>query len=255
MAGTPRAVNGVWSSWTVPTVPAGKARAAPTVRAAARSRSRAPHPSRDSRGMRRSRSATKSSRTSERSSPRGPPRRRASRARRTRGTACCRPWPPRRRRAGSAARGRRTGASARRRTRASSSTAAVPPGAVVGADEALEVLRVVVGGDGDRGRAPGDRADDVAQTAGHRLEAAVGQLAPQPAGEAPRLGDPAGRGPSATCRRSSANARRGRSGRSSVAWTPSRSPRRAPRRRRTRVGEQRGAEPREHGDPPLSHWR
>ena len=64
-------------------------------------------------------------------------------------------------------------------------------GAVVGADEAGQVLGVVVRGDGDRGLAPADRADDVAQprVPGDALEAAAGEPVAQALGEAAqRLG-------------------------------------------------------------------
>ena len=75
--------------------------------------------------------------------------------------------------------------------RASSITAAVPRRAVVGADEARQVLGVVVRGDGDRGLAAAERADDVAQprVPGDALEAAAREPVAQALGEAAqRLG-------------------------------------------------------------------
>ena len=60
--------------------------------------------------------------------------------------------------------------------------------AVVRADEAGQVLRVVVRSDDDRARgiAAGHEADDVAQAAGHGLEPSVGQLGLQLCRELPR---------------------------------------------------------------------
>ena len=60
-------------------------------------------------------------------------------------------------------------------------------GAVVGADEVRDVLRVVVRGDRDRRLAAGDAADDVAQAwvAGDALEGAAREPVAQAHGEAP----------------------------------------------------------------------
>jgi hypothetical protein len=49
-----------------------------------------------------------------------------------------------------------------------------------------------VGGDEDRRLAPGQRPDDVAQAAGHRLERSGRQLAPQALGQSSRRRRPCG---------------------------------------------------------------
>ena len=65
---------------------------------------------------------------------------------------------------------------------------AVAGGAVVGADEARQVLGVVVRPHQDRPAAARQPADDVAQAAGHALEAPAGDLRPQALGQDPRRG-------------------------------------------------------------------
>ena len=73
--------------------------------------------------------------------------------------------------------------------------------AVVRADEAGQVLRVVVRADDDRARgiAAGHEADDVAQPAGHGLEPSLAAARPSAAAASfLDAGDPAGRGPSRT---------------------------------------------------------
>ena len=122
---------------------------------------------------------------------------------------CCRAGPSPRtrrrpRRAGSPRRRRRrTGASAGSCagsiSRASCSATAVPGRAVVRADEARDVLRVVVGARRATTRSrswPGTLPDDVAQPAGDALVAAVRQPALRGTGASSRdAGEPAGRSP------------------------------------------------------------
>ena len=188
--GTPARRNGVWSSVIALPVPGGNARAgADRLRAARRSAPTAPGPSVASRWIRIPLPATKSSRISARelaavALARTP----WSRAGRSRRTGASRRSPPRRRTARSGAAGAPCGRS-RRAARGRAPRPRRCRRAVVGADEAGQVLGVVVRGDDDRRLAAraGCRRRCAARVPGHALEAAA-RAAPraQPLGEPPQ---------------------------------------------------------------------
>ena len=202
--------NGVWSSVISGCVPAGNAAPAPTRLAAARRRAHSCGSEPASRGIRSRLSATKSSRTTRAQLAAVAARvgLRAAQA----GSRRSRPVVGRllaveeheaqlRR----ALRPLRAAQHARELEHRGGAARAV-----VGADEARQRLRVVVRGDDDRRLRAREAADDVAQPgmAGDRLEAPARQRPAQARREPPRAAEPAGRGPSSTWRRSSANARR-----------------------------------------------